>query len=752
MKRHFFIGLTIAATTGIGASANGPMPMKRLHQDVVTPTAKGIPGSDGIIRKVPRSIRKTRSAEPGKGYVLYENFSSWDGNTKGWLPEGWKLEHKGECSISNTWNPYQPGAYEPAVADGDYCYQVFYADENQDEWLISPAITPEEDMLLAFHMLLDPIWHYETSNLNWITMEYEGEKKVIYTLQILIREEGGEWQLLRDYAEEYKGYSGRELQAISGPTTLSKQTIGLEEYIGKKVQIAFRYYGKGGNNMMLDAIAVGYPTLDDVWYMNPSNALYWGFSRDSYFSEMPEDIAFYPVGSPISWLNMSGEEAEYSWSYPRQENDGFSTVAEDEYELSLSFSPERPGDTPSLYESPTLKAEARHRIDAAYLSPVRYFQTGGQPTFINSDGRQEHTLFQFPMERQGISFTGVMDDAQGALSVPVFGYNEFSDVYWLNYSLNGAEPMEGNFSHLVGIGNVYFPSYDAPLVVNGMSVYGWGLIGEDAELTATVYAFDSEMHTDPSTYTVVGRASISGKEIQYLENLGMKDYMHMPFTFDEPVIVQASEEHPAFLFMLEGFRSEKVEYFAPLHSKLPIEDSFAPGYILNEINLNGHVERDTYFSLKSMRYVEDGEYKDDINGAFAIGLNAEYPWLSTETTEIELGADGTASISLDSYYDASQLKIEAPRGIKATISGRYDECLLSLSKDAGAEDGDIKISGPGVELNLAVKAGASVASLIADKEVEAIFDLSGRKVTSCDAAGIYTVKYSDGKVRKLIVK
>lgn len=781
MRRIIPLGLAIASIACIQAATplqpakmkafdNSPrqqtgqtLRQKALSEDVLVKTNRGkaiirneklsFPSATGF-----RAPRKAGYASVRKGYVLYENFSGWDGKTESWIPEGWSVEHRGTCSDNFTWKPVTPDQYYPAAIDGDHYFTVSL-DVNQDEWLISPQFVPEEDMHLSYYMSLNPLWYYDTKNIDWIKKEYTGDKVQVYTIQVLIRQGDGEWELLRDYADEYKDYSFREISDLSYSSALVKQTIALDDYVGKNVSIAFRYLGTDGDSMLLDAIGVGYPTLDNIWYMQPINSLYWGYyygnEPDLHFFQMPLDLAIYPGNAPITWYNMSEEDATYSWEYTDQTGDGMLT-SDDQYELTATYSPVRPDVFPKVYSTPVLNAEANHRIDANFMSPVEYFQIGGDPFYPSQDyGNLNFTLLQFPLIHQDIDMLSVRDDKQGAWSVPVFGHNEFTDTYWLNYCLNGEEPMEGNFAHLTGIGNVFVPSEDAPLVVNGMQIYGWGRINKEAELTATIYALDSEMHSGYDTFTVVARAKVGGDAVHTLFGEDAKDFLFIPFEFDQPAVVQATEEHPAYIFMLEGFNSDAVEYFAPLQSVRPVETGVGAGYILSEINLMGHIDQGTYKSFKPMQYIEDNEYKS-CAATFAIGLVAEYPWLTFEVEKIELATDeSSVSVSLNSYYDGRNLTVEASEGLAASIRGRYDECVLTVRKTTDSPvKGTISIKAPGVSLIIPVETSDSngAGSITSASGIAEAYDLSGRKVSSTEAAGVYIVKYTDGKVCKVTVK
>ncbi len=779
MKHFLFLGMAatllggnvyadIKADTGLkvvteaSVTQNRHIPVKRLSADVIKNRPDGrkqlvVPGhSAHKLQSSPRaSIAKSETKD---GFVLYENFSGWDGETWEWVPDGWSVEHYGNCSMDDSWLPQMsiPWLGISAV-DGDYLFGILYSMDQQDEWLISPEVQLGDNMVLSYWMTLEPVWFYSTDNIDWDTNEYIGDKILAYTLQIMVKEEGGEWAVVRDYAQEYLEYSFQELYDMSS-SQMSKQTVSLDEYSGKKVKVGFRYVGTDGNSLFIDAIGIGYPELENISYMDPFNTLYWGLSNDNRFTSLLSDFTLYPVYAPITWTNMSEDIATYSWKYCDPET-GDEVTSDEEDELTVTYVPDYSSAESlknNLFTPPTLMATAPGSSDAYYTAPYKYFQAGGKPEITTNIGELEFSLFQFGINEQDIEMISVRDDSQGAYSVPVFGYNEFTDRYWLNYSLNGSEPMEGNFSHLIGIGNLFVPSDEADIVANGISVYGWGRIGADAELSASIYAINSEWSSDFNTFTLIARANINGSQVQSLNGEDSKDYLYLPFIFDEPVAFRATDEHPAYVFMLEGFNSDKVEYFAPLQSKNPCRFDNTFGYMLNEINLQGHVDMNTYYSFKSIRYID--EYGDYVfpTGGFAIGLIAEYPWLTANVERITIGADESeATVALGSYYDGSMLTVDVPDGLTATVSGRYNECVLTIAR-AGEEavEGDVTVKGPGVGVTINVKTDipTSIGNLSTATGISAIYDLTGRRVESTDEAGIYIVKYNDGKLGKVILK
>lgn len=736
--------------------------LKSLRADQIISTSNGIkrlaPNLSATKLQMPAN-RVAAKASTKDGYILYENFSGWNGEDYTWTPDGWTVEHRGECDIEDTWGPSVSSPYLPSPVDGDYYYGINYSDEEQDEWFISPEVTLGSGMQLSYWVFFQPFYFFGTDNIDWDAYEYIGDKEIAYTLQILIQEEGAEWKVLRDYAEEYADWTAYEL-LMGTPEGLVKHTIDLSEYADKNVKVAFRYVGRDGDTVFIDAIGIGLPALEDISYMSPAYSLYWGL--DAAWTQMTTDIASYPVCSPLTWTNMSGEDATYSWEYSDPQT--FEMVSSDEQdELTVTYYPDYSSEQTiraNLHNSPTLNATAPGVAPASFTSACKYFQAGGKAnaTQVTDDGNTEFKpcLFPFGINEQGLTRVSVMDDSQGAYSVPVFGYNEFTNTYWLNYSLNGEKPMDGNYSHLIGIANLFFPSSEASLVVNGISVYGWGRMDDDVELTATIYSINSDYSTDYNTFTVVARSTIKGSQVEYYNGeKDSKDNLYLPFHFDEPVAIKATEEQPAFVIMLEGFNSDKVEYFAPLQTARSDYFGLTYGYMLNEINLSGHIDRGTYYSFKPMIYKENDDYIEP-TGGFAIGLDAEYPWLTTETEEIVMDGNVTeTSVALGSYYDGSELTVEAPEGINASVTGQYNKCVLTVSRESTATTvvGTITIKGTGVELNIPVKAydAAGISEISVETSPKSFYDLSGREIETPEA-GVYIVKYNDGKVRKVTIK
>ena len=112
--------------------------------------------------------------------------------------------------------------------------------------------------------------------------------------------------------------------------------------------------------------------------------------------------------------------------------------------------------------------------------------------------------------------------------------------------------------------------------------------------------------------------------------------------------------------------------------------------------------------------------------------------------------------SLGSYFDGAKLSVKAPAGVTATVAGRYDECVLTLAHDDTdvIAEGDVTVSGPGVEVTVPLKQQAGISDITAAPEgstVTGIYDLNGRRADGV-VPGMYIVRYSDGTARKMAVK
>lgn len=743
------------------SSSKGEGRSVRLAKGVTLSIRNGMKHLDVLGREGSRTISlapRLAEATMPEGFVLYESFEDWDGKEMYWTPEGWEIYSGPEADSSEIWHPCSPVAFNPSPAQGAYYYGIDFSSDNQDEWIISPYVTVGDGMELSYWFYLSPMYLFNLDNVDWDTYEFIGDKEIAATLQVWVQAEGEDWVEIYDHADKYKDYTLSDL-AMDENNYMLRNTLSLKDYYGKKTRVAFRYVGTDGNTMFIDAIGIGLPSVEDVAYSAPFYTLYWGFERTAFLTGIGSAVAMYPVCTPLTWTNVTdNDNATYTWYYSDPET-GETVTSTDSEELTVTYLPDYTDEATirsNLYLPPVLKAEAQYASSTEYQDPYELFQAGGLPGTVLGDGDDfVPCLVPFNFHNLGVARTTIFDDELGDIALPVFGYDANSDKYWLNYSLNGEEAQPGDYSKLIGIANLFIPSDEAPLVVSGVNVYGFGLIGKDAELTATIYGLNEDMSSDIETFEVMGRATIKGDAV-ISDDDTEKNYLCLPFDFETPVVLKATDEHPAYFIMLEGFNSDKVEYFVPLQSDHQDPNYYCWGYIMNHIDLSNHTSQPAYYSIKPMVYKEDGEYID-LYSAFCIGINAEYPWLTTDCESIVLNDEAPeAVVALGSYYDGSKLTVEAPEGISATVSGQYDKCRLTVTRTEGSRDidGYVVVKGTGVELSIPVSSTLSgVDTVAADSEAVAIYDTAGRKIAGDKPApGVYIVKYADGSQRKLVVK
>ena len=205
---------------------------------------------------------------------LYQDFEFWDGTTNDWLPEGWTEVNTNaeQAQMENgifTWHveSRRPNTSIPDTPDGTAFAIVYYAygyDENnkkvdlaQDEWLISPAFRAAEADTLSFLLGYSPLYLFDLNNenINWSDWTFKN-KKPSTTLKVMVREVGGEWTELHDLYNEWQDSELKELFDNYSSSAYHRLELPLASLSGKEIQVAFRFVGKYGNTMELDAVCV----------------------------------------------------------------------------------------------------------------------------------------------------------------------------------------------------------------------------------------------------------------------------------------------------------------------------------------------------------------------------------------------------------------------------------------------------------------------------------------------------------------
>lgn len=707
-------------------------------------TTKRLVGKNMVSNTISPFIAKSKTSlkgETSEAMTLNESFEDWPGDDYGWLPEGWTKDSKAEVESEyiTDWfiNSNSSGMY-PAF-DGYYAAGINYDTAYKDEWLITPVVDVPAYPNLYYKAYVYPIFLFDLNYVDWDTFEFT-EKRMAANLQVLVRAEGDEeWTVVKDYYEDYKDLTLSELYDIY-PLELSKEQIDLSAFVGKRIQIAFRYYGTDGNSMIIDAVSVSNPALE-VSYSWPLGTLFYGLNHD--FSALTLSMPVEPVNVPLTWYNTTEDyTASFTWNYQNAASD---EVTSNDTDLTETYRPDYTDDFTSrnnCFVSPTLVATAEGAAPGEFKS-YDYFQCGGKAEWSLSGTITQFGMSVFDTNTEGLDIAVVDNDMES--SIPVFGYSPDVDQYWTDYTFQGDEG-EGDGVKLTGILNYYF-TQEAPIVISGAWVHAKGLIGDNAEFTLDIIPIDD----NGEMTSTIATAKVKGSDLIMTEG-GTKNYYVLPFTFEAPVVLSQMDCF-SYVVRLSGFNDpENVEWFAPYQSVFDNADGYALGWIEKAITFNG----ETGSSISPIYNYTGGLQ------TFSIMLDAAYPWLDAENTEVEISGTAEAEIALGSYYDGSELTATLPDGsalpewLSVTTEGRYGTAKAIFTA-AGNEPASctVKIAAPGVTkvFHVSYDGFSGVSGIAADDNaaVREAYDAMGRRVAiDTDAKGLYLLRHTNGRVEKIV--
>jgi hypothetical protein len=672
-----------------------------------------------------------RSAETA---TLFEGFESCDGSSLAWLPDGWSSASKAPDN-ENPWCVGQPNSYFAGFS-GDYAALVNYSENYCDEYLITKSVTINEGEELSFISYLTPVYFYSMDNLDWDTYEYEGDKVTVQTLKVLVSEDNGEtWTTLTDFAEKYKDLDFMSLYELSGGWI--KQTISLSDYVGKTVKIAFEYVGTDGNANGIDDVSIDYPSLE-VSYAYPYYTQFFGVSPN--FTYLNYSIALEPVFTPLTWTNTSDSStATYSWQYHSPDDEWETETGTD---LTVTYHTDFSSDFSSrnnIYYSPTLTGSAAGAADGTY-ERCDYFQAGGKAVWTTTEDMINLGFCPFDVQTEGLSI-----DVDG--SIPLFGYSTESDAYWKSYSFGDDDDDEGDYAYVDGIINV-FQTSDAPIVIKG----GWVLaycagIDADHEFTFEICPLTEAGEIADA----VASTTIKGSDITIAIEGSTYSYCALPFTFEQPVSL-SSADCDQYIVRLTGIH-ECADFFAPFQSTADNPEGTYHGFVQKTVSWMNN-PRTSLTALVRLR---------GTNVSFAMMLDAEYPWLQSNTDTVKLNDNNIGTLALNSYYSGEDFTYEAPEWLTVSVDGVNDECVATFTANgvkADATEATVTLTVPGFSKTVTVKnvkiaeTGINTVDLNANKEVKNYINLAGSNLGSKvpTTPGVYMTRHTDGTVSKIVVK
>lgn len=753
------LALTAAGTAGARNQVFKPTQKTEFGRNIVNP------------QTVAKKLTPKAVSLP-EGTVMYEDFEEWDGVDKTWQPEGWTFDHKVTPKNHPLWAPYDYDPYDP-VNYPSKTYIFCFFSEPVDEWLISPEFEISEGMFFMADVFNAGTYYFDL-DAEMFTSDIKSIEKVNDFIIHITTDGGKTWTPLHSMADELLSHNytkGYEYWERHGWETI---VLGLDDYAGKKAQIAFQVVGNpiGMNDPNtettsesagVDNIRVGYPVVN-VSYQKPLSALYFGLNDEDKF--VPASIMVTPVYSPVTFTNTSTTpEARYTWSY--EHTDGVLT-SDNEEELVVTYKTNHETAATSrnnLYTMPELTGSGDYFSDTKFSLPG-LVQAGGRAEYeIHYTDTDEYEVLQLGMSVADPVTEGTRTYAD--ITVPYFGYNQESNRFWtcrvFNITSNEYDKdyrgSTEDWSELTHIGNFFYTS-DVPLVIDGIRLnaygrgYGLGGTMPNAKFKAEIYYIDENFETSLTpNHTLL----LDGKDVKVFDRNSSNHILYLNFKTEQPIVI-SSKDCQAFLVAISGFNDpDNIEYFSPEMSAVDNPDGLALGWYGLKTCWGGY---ELPLSWSPVLYqTERTELPGEQLLSFFIMLDAYYPWLENldGKDEINLNKGESTSILFDSYHEGDKIEFEGlPEWLKATAEGRYDKTKVTFTTDGVAENGEatVKVKSHGVSKDIKVTLGQSgVSDITADADGSEIeyFNLEGMKVDGRNLVpGVY-IKRQGSNVTKIIV-
>lgn len=297
--------------------------------------------------------------------LLWESWEGWTGEKYNQRPSNWAWKSNCESYLSETdlgptWMQYAPDGYAiPYATDGQDVLVCLYGEPqyapdstilapapDQDEWIVSPTVSGiKATNYLSFDLCFTPLYTYLTwegdePKIDLDNIIYETEVMITTSTRTASFDEKNYTKVMKlsDVVNDMlKDADLKDSATLANLLTMRWQhfKLPLKEYDGKNIRIAFRYKGKMGGAVMLDAVRVS-DMLPVAMYDKAEGSMYLGFSDEAYLNYSKNTLM--PAYVASQWTNYSNVDSEnFLWSYETGEEKGSST------ERDLIMPPLAPG-------------------------------------------------------------------------------------------------------------------------------------------------------------------------------------------------------------------------------------------------------------------------------------------------------------------------------------------------------------------------------------------------------------------------
>lgn len=753
-------------------------------------------GNDGHLYKVlNRSLRASDKIAQSKSRInapavikadenatLFEGFESYEGQTsRGWVPEGWSQESKtnpphvapegkGTCLV---WEATKGDGFTSAYS-GTYVERVqvsmadFTADpitfaEQQDEWLITKAITPKTGDYLTFQLCYSPCF----TLLDETTMKFTAVNNILEVL--VTTDDGKTWEKVWDVLDDARSYTEDELwdDGRSFVRPYRPMLVNISKYVGKNIKIAFRYYGINGESMMLDDVKVGEATPTAA--VTAPNAVFpIGLSLEGYNlsdgSGNVLNLALAPYKTSLEWTNVSPAYESCTWTYPDEEGNETTSSSKNLEAPEYGF---------AQYDAPSLVTKIGSKTsDAAKLYDA--VQYGGSVMIRNGDSYLSFDAAMYDLNRL------VSKKAKFSLARDgVFGMGATSDATW-----NQLLKTEG--MKVTGMG-MFIPQPAAPYTLssaNAVVYYTAGKLTDKSQLKATVYKVE-----DDGSFTAMAEGYCSPSEIYKADD---KSYPKAVFYFEReidglPTQAELFVDYPIVIQFSANLAEGEEFDFVNAFDSAPKEVENNVYVFFNDAEGTRKMVNTTALSF------EDGSAAAGLYASF----DATYSWLRSDEDAFEAKPAGESkTFDLDSYYNLVNSKGEnlatatgeglgdwytvsfangsdtEPAKMTVTVnalpegtdvrSSYFDvEVFGMMKRFYVAQHSEAGVSGLAVSATKAFVNGGNIVVSSPKATRVAVYNVAGQKVAeqafagkatikaSDFAKGIYVLKFNDNTVLKL---
>lgn len=543
------------------------------------------------------------------------------------------------------------------VSMADFTADPITFAEQQDEWLITKAITPKTGDYLTFQLCYSPCF----TLLNESTMDFSSVNNI---LEILVTTDDGKtWEKVWDVLDDARSYTEDELwdDGMSFVRPYHPMLVNISKYVGKNIKIAFRYYGINGESMMLDDVKVGEATPTAA--ATAPNAVFpIGLSLDGYNlgdgSGNVLNLALAPYKTSLEWTNVSPAFESCTWTYPDEEGNETTSSSKNLEAPEYGF---------GQYDAPSLVTKIGSKTsDATKLYDA--VQYGGSVMIKNGDNYMSFDAAMYDLNRL------VSEKAKFSLAGDgAFGMGATSDATW-----NQLLKTEG--MKVTGMG-MFIPQPAAPYTLssaNAAVYYTAGKLTDKSQLKATVYKVE-----DDGSFTAMAEGYCSPSEIYKADD---KSYPKAVFYFereidglptqaelfvDYPIVIQFSAD------LAEGEEFDFVNAF----------DS-APDEVENNVYVFFNDAEGTRKMINTTALsFEDGSAAAGLYASF----DATYSWLRSDEDAFEAKPAGESkTFDLDSYYNLVNSKGEDLA--TATGEGLGDWYTVSFANGSGTEPAKMTVA------------------------------------------------------------